>query len=222
MNLADIIFPRKCFGCGKNGYYLCPECISKTKEPIQACPICNYDSPYGITHIRCRELLGLDGRLSLWKYSRGVRKAIVGMKYKFAFEIAKELASYAASELKEKKIALPRNPVVVPIPLYWHRQNWRGFNQSEEIGKMIAEKLGWDFDKNILTRKTSKKPQASLGREERRTNIKGVFKVGKKISKNKQILLFDDVWTTGSTAKEAARVLKEAGVKRVSCLTLAS
>jgi len=144
------------------------------------------------------------------------------MKYKFAFEIAEELSNYAIIELKEKKIAFPNNSILVPIPLYWHRQNWRGFNQSEEIGKLIAAKLGWDFSNNLLVRKASKKPQASLKREERKTNIKGVFKVSKGPDKNKPILLFDDVWTSGSTAKEAAKILKQAGAKRVNCLTLAS
>lgn len=186
------------------------------------CPICNSISPYGVTHIRCRDPLGLDGRLSLWRYSKGIRKAITGMKYKFALEIAKELAEYAVKELRKKKLAFPKNSVLVPIPLYWHRQNWRGFNQSEEIGKLIAEKIGWDFDKDLLVRKASKKPQASLKIEERKTNIEGVFSLTRRPDNNMPIILFDDVWTTGSTVREATRVLKEAGVKRVNCLTLTS
>ena len=151
-----------------------------------------------------------------------MRKAIAGMKYKFALEIAKELSNHAAKELKKKELAFPKNSVLVPIPLYWHRQNWRGFNQSEEIGKLIAEELGWGFDKDLLVRKASKKPQANLDREKRQSNIKGVFCLNKPPDENIQIILFDDVWTTGSTVKEAARVLKEAGVKRVNCLTLTS
>lgn len=222
MNIADILFPRKCFDCGKNGYYLCPTCANKIKPPILTCPICNSTSPYGVTHIRCRDPLGLDGRLSLWRYSKGIRKAIAGMKYKFALEIAKELSNYAVKELKKRELAFPRNSVLVPIPLYWHRQNWRGFNQSEEIGKIIAKKLGWGFDNTLLTRKASKKPQANLEKEERKTNIKGVFRLNKTPDMNVPIILFDDVWTTGSTAKEAARVLKKGGAKRVNCLTLTS
>ena len=87
---------------------------------------------------------------------------------------------------------------------------------------MIAEKLEWGFDKDILVRKAFKQPQANLGREERQSNIKGVFSLSRPPDNNVPIILFDDVWTTGSTAKEAARVLKEAGVKRVNCLTLTS
>ncbi len=96
------------------------------------------------------------------------------------------------------------------------------FNQSEEIGKLIAEKLGWSFEKGLLARKASKRPQASLKREERKTNIKGVFSLIKSPDKNMPIILFDDVWTTGSTIKEATKILKEEGVKRVNCLTLTS
>jgi predicted amidophosphoribosyltransferase len=69
------------------------------------------------------------------------------MKYKFAFEIAKELAKHAAKKISKEKLFFPKNSVLVPIPLYWHRKNWRGFNQSEEIGQMIAEKIGWGFDR---------------------------------------------------------------------------
>ena len=222
MNIIDIFFPRKCFGCGLGGYYLCPECVRKARPPRLACPKCNNFSSYGVTHIRCREPFGLDGRISLWRHTGGVRKAIAGMKYKFALEIAKEMAEYAAKELEKKKLFFPKSSVLVPIPLYWHRKNWRGFNQSEEIGKLIAEKLGWGFDKNFLVRKASKKPQASLKREERKTNIKGVFSLIKSPGKNMPIILFDDVWTTGSTIKEATKILKEEGVKRVNCLTLTS
>jgi ComF family protein len=222
MNIVDIFFPRKCFGCGLSGYYLCPECVRKTRPPKLACPKCNGLSPDGAAHIRCKDIVGLDGRVSLWKHSGGMRKAIAGMKYKFAFEIAKELAKHAAKKISKEKLFFPKNSVLVPIPLYWHRKNWRGFNQSEEIGQMIAEKIGWGFDKNLLIRKASKKPQASLKKEKRMANIKGVFSLIKPPDKNVPVILFDDVWTTGSTAKEAASILKEEGVKRVNCLTLTS
>lgn len=199
-----------------------PVCVRKVRPPRLACPEYNSFSAYGVTHIRCREPLGLDGSVSLWKYSGGVRKAITGMKYKFALEIAKELVKYVVKDLEKKKLAFPKNSVLVPISLYWHRKNWRGFNQSEELGKLIAEKLGWDFDKDLLMRKVSKKPQASLKREERKTNIKGVFSLIKFPNKNAPIILFDDVWTTGSTVKEATKILKEEETKRVNCLTLTS
>jgi ComF family protein len=222
MNIIDIFFPRKCFGCGLNGFYLCKECIRKAKLPKLTCPKCNSFSPDGSAHIRCRERIGLDGRVSLWRHTGCVRKAIVGMKYKFALEIAKELSEHAAKRIAEEKLFFPRNSVLVPIPLYWHRKNWRGFNQSEEIGQKIAEKLGWGFDKNLLVRKASKKPQASLKKEKRMANIKGVFNLAKFPSKDKPVILFDDVWTTGFTVREAAMVLKEVGVRRVNCLTLTS
>ena len=201
---------------------MCPECVRKVRSPRLACPKCSGFSPDGVVHIRCRESFGLDGRISLWKHSGGVRKAITGMKYKFALEIAKEMAEYAAKELKKKKLFFPKNSVLVPIPLYWHRKNWRGFNQSEEIGKLIAEKLGWGFDKDLLVRKASKRPQASLKKEKRKTNIRGVFSLIRPPDKNTPLILFDDVWTTGSTVKEAAKILKEGGVKRINCLTLTS
>ncbi|MGB6839061.1 MAG: hypothetical protein WBD86_01440 [Microgenomates group bacterium] len=142
------------------------------------------------------------------------------MKYKFASQIAQELASYAADEILKNRHFLPKNALLVPIPLYWQRKNWRGFNQAEEIGKIMSKKLGWDFNKNLLIRKTSTKPQVELRGKERKQNIRGVFKLNKPLDKIKPIILFDDVWTTGSTIKEAAKVLKRNRAKTVWALTI--
>ncbi|MEJ2347991.1 MAG: ComF family protein [Patescibacteria group bacterium] len=199
MGTLDIFFPRKCFGCQVTGFYLCPECVKKA-ELVPPRKRRNY--------------------ISIWKYKGNIRKAIIGMKYKFASEIAKELAGYAVKDLKKRKF--PKNLVLVPIPLHWRRKNWRGFNQSEEMGKIIAKEMGWDFDRNLLRRKASTKPQVKFKGIEREENIKNAFKLTKPLSKEKTILLFDDVLTTGSTVREAIRVIKDGEGKEVWVLTLAS
>lgn len=84
----------------------------------------------------------------------------------------------------------------------------------------MSKKLGWDFNKNLLIRKTSTKPQVELRGKERKQNIRGVFKLNKPLDKIKPIILFDDVWTTGSTIKEAAKVLKRNRAKTVWALTI--
>jgi ComF family protein len=199
MGTLDIFFPRKCFGCQRNGFYLCPECVKKA-ELVPPRKKKNY--------------------ISIWKYKGNIRKAIINMKYKFASEIAKELAGYVIKDLKKRKF--PKNLVLVPIPLHWRRKNWRGFNQSEEIGKIIAREMKWDFDRNLLRRKASTKPQVKFKGIEREENIRNAFKLNKPLNKKKTVILFDDVLTTGSTIREAMRVIKEGGGEDVWILTLAS
>ena len=153
-----------------------------------------------------------------------VRKAILGLKYKFASQIAEDLAEFVINNLEKSKLTFGKNARFTTIPLYWRRENWRGFNQSELIGRAISSKLGWDFKPDLLKREKFVKPQTELRGEERRQNIRGVFALNPDLSNVKSqrsIVLFDDVWTTGATIKEAAKVLKRAGAKQVWGLTLA-
>ena len=110
----------------------------------------------------------------------------------------------------------------MPIPLHWTRNNWRGFNHVEEVGKILAQLMGWEMT-NLLERSKMAKQQVGLKGKERKENVQGVFNLvpNPPASSLDTIILFDDVWTTGSTMLEATRVLKQAGFKRVWCLTLA-
>lgn len=221
MDVFDLIFPRKCFGCGKEGKYICTLCFSKLKTPGLICPICKISANHGITHFVCKKQSGLSGLVSLWKYDGAIRKAILALKYKFAFDIARELAEISAQKLKEFPY-LPKKAILVPVPLHTKRENWRGFNQSEEIGKLIAKDKKWQFIPDLLIRKKLTIPQTELRGEERTKNIKEVFSLNpNQQSPNASVILFDDVWTTGSTLKEACRVLKRSGTKTVWGLTIA-
>lgn len=210
MAISDFLFPKKCLGCGRAGSYVCRECIKKVEIPFLICPQCGRKSVDGMTHSKCLRPLSLHGARSLWKYQEVVRKALLGLKYKFALEIAGELAAHATNAIKNYTGFVPKEATLVPVPLYWLRGNWRGFNQVEAVGKGIASKSGWRFVPDLLIRKKSSRPQAELRGEQRRQNIKGVFAIspGILISQYPNIILFDDVWTTGSTLKEAAMVVK--------------
>ena len=206
MPILDIIFPRTCFGCGKEGSYLCEECVAEVGVPK---PI--YKS------------YPLGGLITIWKYEGAIRKAIIALKYKFASDIAEELAEEASAVIRKRKLYLPKDPVLVSIPLHTLRANWRGFNQSEEIGKSLASKMGWKFIPDLLTKTKSTASQAELKKEKRLFNLMGAFSLNpryRKIRISFPIVLFDDVFTTGSTLKEAARALKSCGANKVWGLTL--
>lgn len=190
------------------------------------CIVCGRASIDGVTHIRCKKPFGLDGAVSVWKYEKVIRKSIINLKYKFAYEIAKELSFYICNFLKGNITALPEKATLTPIPLYKTRKNWRGFNQSVEVGKLLARGMGWGFVDDIVTRDVKAKPQTELKGEERILNLRGVFAINSKFKSenfpiNQSYIIFDDVWTTGTTLKEMCKVLKRNGAKNVWALTIA-
>jgi ComF family protein len=104
--------------------------------------------------------------------------------------------------------------VVLAVPLSHERERERGFNQSREIGKRFARRVGLPFADDILLRVRHSAPQHSLAREERRRNVKGAFAVVGDV-RGRCALIVDDVMTTGSTLDEIASALKRAGATRV-------
>jgi len=115
-----------------------------------------------------------------------------------------------------------KNFVVTAVPLHFTRLLGRGFNQSELVGKGLADRLNLVYADNILYRSRKTDSQVEKSKSERRENVLNAFKIfDRKLVKNKKILLVDDVITTGATVKECAKVLKRAGAKEVWALTLA-
>ncbi len=230
VSLLDLLFPKKCAGCGEFGTYFCASCIQAAKPCFsQACPVCERASIDGITHARCRKGLTPDGLTSVWEYEKAPRELILKLKYKYVTDVGLSLAVPASGTLKNIIRSNPASPkwtdkqlVLVPIPLHWTRNNWRGFNHVEEVGKILAQLMGWEMI-NLLVRSKMAKQQVGLKGKERKENIQGVFNLASNspVSSLSQVVLFDDVWTTGATMLEAVKVLKKAGFKRVWCLTLA-
>jgi ComF family protein len=109
--------------------------------------------------------------------------------------------------------------VVVPVPLHWRRYWQRGFNQAAQLAKAIAKRRGLRFARPLVrTRWTA--TQTNLSNTGRRENIAGAFRACGKVD-GLRILLVDDVMTTGATAGACAKILKRAGAKSVTLLTLA-
>lgn len=219
MGLLDLVFPKSCLGCGRAGQYICADCVAKVRQARAICPYCEKPSIDGVTHARCAKKLGLDGFTSIWEYEEVVRKAILALKYKYVTQIVEELLVYLIPLLKRR--VLPGAQLLVPVPIYWYRQNMRGFNQSEELGGKVAKALGTKFIPNLLIKKKSTISQTELSGDARRKNLYGAFSLNPRFEIPGSVLLFDDVFTTGSTLKEAAKILKRAGVKKAWGLTIA-
>jgi len=156
--------------------------------------------------------------------------AIHKLKYRLVTDLKEELWQIINNDWQKreeemmvlKKFLNTERPLVVPIPLYWHKENIRGFNQASLFGEKLSLKFNLLFSDKILVRKKNVPSQTKLTQKEREENVKGIFSVSPNIHNSLfNILLVDDVWTTGATLKEATRVLKEGGVKRVWGLTIA-
>ncbi len=205
--LLDFLFPKKCLGCGKKGAYFCASCIKKI-HPLEP-RIYPKKGP-------------LDGLFCLFPYHGIIRKAILKLKYNFVSDLAEEFIDLTLRLIKLPLFDKSNCLTLVPIPLHWYRKNWRGFSQTEILGKRLAEKFKLDFYPELLLRVRSTRPQVKLKGKQRKVNVRGAFGINPQSKAIKaQCLLFDDVWTTGATMKECARVLKKAGVKKVFGLTLA-
>jgi ComF family protein len=200
MGILDLFFPKACLECGKEGKYICESCLKKVRKVGFA-----------------------KDKLSIFRYEGVIRKAIIALKYKYTTEVAKELADICVRNLKSTNL-INKNYLLIPIPLHWHKQNVRGFNQAEEIGKLVAREMNWKYEPNLLIKKVSTKPQVGLKGSTRHENLKGVFSLSSNyslITNRYPLILFDDVLTTGSTLSEASKTLRKAGVKRIFWLTIA-
>jgi competence protein ComFC len=206
----DLFFPKFCLGCKKEGEYLCQDC----KELIEILRIHkNYKTKY------------LSDLYFPLVYKKPlVKKLILTFKFEpFLKDLSFTLASIIFDHLrlieKEKDFS---DFILIPIPIEKKRLKWRGFNQSEEIGKKLAKILKIPIFCNVLLKTKKTSPQIELSEKERKENVKGCFSVkNRNLIKNKKILLLDDVYTTGATMEEAAKTLKEAGAKEIVGMVLA-
>jgi ComF family protein len=226
--LLDFFFPKKCLGCGRWGSYFCQTCL-KTVNPFEEfiCPGCRRPSILGKTHLACQKKCPLIGLTCLFPYQGPVKKAIKKLKYGLVTDLAEELITKLLNRnlVKNQGLILPKGKriTLIPVPLHPRKQRQRGFNQAALLGKLVTEKIGWDFNSELLIRRRYTKPQVKLKGQKRRQNIKGAFEVNQEVKLKKSVFLiiFDDVWTTGSTLKECASALKKAGFRQLWGLTLA-
>lgn len=202
--LLELFFPEFCFGCQREGSYLCPDCKSILE-------ISGFHQRYATENLS-------DLYFALDYKNLLIKKLIRSFKYEpFVKELSKTLSSLIIDyfQLLEKRPEFS-NFVLIPVPLEKRKLKWRGFNQTEEIGKEIVKFLGIPILNNVLSKIKETPAQVELQSKERKENLEGAFGVeNKNLIENKKILLVDDVYTTGSTMEECAKILKKGGVREV-------
>ncbi len=220
----DVLFPKFCLGCGKEGSYICSDCEIFLSENTPICPICFKHSKTGKKHQICGKKYDIDGVVSVWDYEGIFRKAIIEIKTDNYFDITKELIRKSFKEIlrDEKKFSdfllfFCEDPKITFIPQFSEKNQ---IEDDKNHAKLIASQFALFLEKEHLflsllkkTKKTEK--QAYLSKEKRLKNLKDSFDIKKDISIPEKVILIDDVFTTGATIKEATKTLKMAGVKKV-------
>ena len=198
--ILNILFPEKCAVCGKPGESICLNCYNKLKKfEINN----NYKDIF-----------------FLYKYQGIIRSLILGYKFKDKSYLYK---TFSKCMLKNKNMCnfLKSYDIIIPVPLHKKRKMERGYNQSALIARDLAKNLKLKYY-DILIKNTNTKPQSSKKFKERKESVVGIYEIKNKgLVKGKSVVIFDDIYTTGSTLKECKKVLLKYGAKRVGLLALA-
>lgn len=199
--LLELLFPRKCVLCGsmlsREETDLCRDCRCSTAE-------CNAS---GIDH-PC-----LDGVASVWYYESNVRESLLRYKFSGARHYARAYARLLSMKLLR---AFPDAELVTWVPVSPLRRMKRGYDQSELLARAVGAELGLPVVK--LLKKTRHNPaQSGMDDPEKRAaNVRNVYGIRKTDAHwDKAVILVDDILTTGATAGECARVLRNSGAERV-------
>jgi len=206
----DFLFPKRCLGCGSEGSFICNMCAPSIPRADRSpadyiYPLYSYRSPI-------------------------IRRAIWYLKYRERTALAEELAgllyAHILEELSEKMLFDNfTEPIIIPVPLSKKRFRQRGYNQAEliakELMKLDTEKILTIETRALLKIKDTPSQVSIKNKSERLKNLKGSFiiKDGERVA-GRNIILIDDVTTTGATIKEARRTLRSAGAKQVIAFTV--
>lgn len=220
--IIDLVFPKLCFSCGQEGEWLCPLCQESVKiRPDEYCPICRRDL---FSH-KCPG----SPLTNLWALSNYgdllIEDLVQKLKYNYLVGLVEDVWSgYLNDYWLKFGSNFSHGVILVPVPLHQKKILLRGFNQSALIAQELARISNCQSVENLLKRAKYNEPQVGLSGSRRIENVKGIFEVDYRAVSDwwgQEILLIDDVYTTGSTMNECALTLKSVGFTKISGLVLA-
>jgi ComF family protein len=204
--LLNFLFPIECVGCGKNDILLCLDCFNSIKINKAEFFSTKYIDQIHISASFHQPLL--QKIIHLYKYS---------YIEKLSGDLSKLTIDYY-SQIENKA----DNPIIIPVPLHSKRLLVRCFNQSELIAQNLCQEFDYQLKNNLISRVKHTEQQAKLNKKGRVENIRGAFKILDKVFiKNRNFIIIDDLYTTGSTVAGIAKLLKDNGANQVWCLVIA-
>lgn len=210
----DLLYPPRCVACGRFGAVLCGPCQANM-EPATGegrCPNCSarWEGEYNCP--RCVHWDALDGGLAAFEMDGAVRRAVHALKYRWVRALVPAMAAPMRELVGGRRI-----DAAFAVPLHASRIRTRGFNQAE----LLLRELGWPPGEGTLRRSRKTRTQVGLHLRERRSNVSGAFSYTGPSLDGAHVILVDDVITTGATANELARVLKDFGARDVRVIAFA-
>jgi ComF family protein len=211
-SILDLVYPPKCPVCRRvievHGAW-CAKCLTGILSPREI-------------NLLTHRLTALDSCLAICEYEAGLKRLLHDMKFRQQERYALHLRWILYKGLQQRKYKIDCD-LVVPVPLHKDRLAERGYNQTALLFKEWAQRQGLRWCEDVLVRRRATEAQWKLGLSERKRNIKGAFYVTRPAEViGKRILLVDDIFTSGVTLEECAKVLKQADCREVSALVLAS
>lgn len=219
--LLDILFPKKCVSCGKLDSLFCEKCQAKILYlKTQNCPYCNKITVRGRVCPSCKSSYksALTGVYVVAHFETSLKEAIHQFKYEFIKSLREDLADIAWPLLND----FPQKAILTCVPSNSKRLAWRGYNQAEELARILAKRTGMRFYPNLLKRTSYKAPQTQLGRKDRFKNVRNTFVEDKSFDlSGKQVIIVDDLVTSGATLDACAHEIRKMGATRVWGFALA-
>ncbi|MBU5676652.1 ComF family protein [Alkaliphilus sp. MSJ-5] len=229
--LLELIYPSKaiCYMCNNSiekeaKYSLCLNCYNAIPFiPDHYCIKCGIPLRMIEDGPNCEECKGshhyFHRAISVVKYEEDIKKLIYRFKYSSQTYLARLMGSMMAHKLNQEGTAID---LILPVPLYKGKERERGFNQATLLCKYIAKETNIPINIDVLIRVKNTKVMHNLSKKERQENVNDAFKVlDEGVIMNKNILLVDDIFTTGATVNVCSRLLTTHGAKSVTVLTFA-
>lgn len=229
-HIIELLYPRRCPICEKivlpKGNLVCKTCYEEL--PLVTEPYC----------MKCGKSLEQEEReycfdcqkrefsyeygFGLWMYDKKMQKSMAAFKYRHKRE---NCDFYVQELVKEYESRIHRMQVdaIVPVPMYRNKMRMRGYNQAELLARGLGEALGIEVEPNLLLRTKNTIPQKKLNVQDRMKNLAYAFTINNEIKnhyRNKNILLIDDIYTTGSTIEVCSKMLRLNGVSKVYYISL--
>ena len=207
--MFNLIYPNVCGFCGKvDENCLCEECEKELDKYLKYNEITKFNKSF-------------EKHIYLATYEGKVRENILSYKFLDKPYMHKTFAKIILKNEKMYRI-IQSYDIIGAVPIHKKRKNERGYNQSELIAKEISRNIKELKYGKILRKIKNNERQSSLSKDKRNQNVKGVYQIeNSQIIKGKKVILFDDIYTTGSTVEECSKVLKANNAKEIMILTLA-
>ena len=206
-----MLFPPVCGICGKlDKNSLCNKC----KIRLQKNALCKIEDYKNTSSY-------FDEHIYLFQYTGEIRDTILKYKFNEKSYIYRTFLEFIKNN-EEMCSQIKKYDIIIPVPVSKKRFKQRGYNQSALIAKNLAKTLNIDYKENVLIKIKDNKPQSEMGQDKRKSNVKDVYKIkNQEKIYQKRVLILDDIFTTGNTVNECAKVLIENSANNVGIFTIA-